>query len=80
MIWLSEYRDVFIKNSFGLVYENSLLLTSTNFRGDYTTFYGDNNITSNSVAKPSVPLQPMYIGQGKHLKKKPGFRNADSAH
>lgn len=35
MIWLSEYRDVFIKNSFGLVYENSLLLTSINFRGDY---------------------------------------------
>jgi len=36
MIWLSEYRDVFIKNSFVLVYENSLLLTSTNFRGDYS--------------------------------------------
>jgi len=35
IIWLSEYRDVFIKNSFGSVYENSLLLTSTNYRGDY---------------------------------------------
>jgi len=36
MIWLSEYRDIFIKNPFGSVYENPLLLTSTNFREDYS--------------------------------------------
>lgn len=35
MIWLSEYRDVFIKNPFGSVYENSLLLTAIKYRGDY---------------------------------------------
>jgi hypothetical protein len=35
MIWLSEYRDVFIKNPFGSVYENSLLLTAIKYKGDY---------------------------------------------
>jgi len=57
MIWLSEYRDVFIKNSFGLVYENSLLLTSTNLRGDYIRPYSHNlglspNKNNNFIGKP----------------------------
>jgi hypothetical protein len=38
MIWLSEYRDVFIKNPFGSVYENALLLTAIKYRRDYSPF------------------------------------------